>query len=73
MDTLLTRAEVERRTGFKKSALYERIAAGTFPAAKDDPDGGRSVRWLASEVDAWIARWVGKDGGSSEAETRKAA
>ena len=52
-EVLLTRAEVERRTGFKRTAIYARIAAGTFPPARRDPSTG-SVRWLESEVQAWI-------------------
>jgi prophage regulatory protein len=52
-ESLLTRAEVERRTGFKRTAIYARIAAGTFPPARKDPVTG-SVRWLESEVQAWI-------------------
>lgn len=56
-DRLLSRWEVERLTGFKRTTLYARIAAGTFPAPLRDPDGGRAVRWLESDVLAWIARW----------------
>lgn len=72
-EMLLTRAEVERRTGFRKSAIYARIAAGTFPAPKPDPDGGASVRWLASEVDAWVSRWGGTVVGTGQAGEAKAA
>ena len=50
---LLTRSEVEARTGFRKSALYARIAAGTFPQPIREPGTG-TVRWLESEVQAWI-------------------
>ena len=52
-EQLLPRREVERRTGYRKSALYARIAAGTFPAPRREPETG-SVRWLESEVQAWI-------------------
>ena len=77
-ETLLTRAEVERRTGFKRTAIYARIAAGTFPAGLRDPETG-SVRWLESEVSAWIAaaaeQWqrVGKVVGTKASDTKKAA
>ncbi len=55
--TLLDRAAVEQRVAMRRSAIYARIAAGTFP--KPVPIGGpagkpTAVRWLASEVDAWI-------------------
>ena len=52
-ERLLPRGEVERRTGYRKSALYARIAEGTFPPPRRDPVNG-SVRWLESEVQAWI-------------------
>ena len=70
-ESLLTRAEVERRTGFKRTAIYARIAAGRFPKPLRDPDTG-SVRWLESEVSAWISdaarQWqrVGKVAGSGK-------
>jgi predicted DNA-binding transcriptional regulator AlpA len=50
---LLPRAEDERATGFKRSAIYARIAAGTFPAPLREPGTG-TVRWLEPEVVAWI-------------------
>lgn len=52
-ERLLPRAEVERMVGFKRSAIYARIAAGTFPKPLRDPETG-AVRWLESEVAAWI-------------------
>ena len=72
VESLLTRAEVERRTGFKRTAIYARIAAGTFPRSLRDPATG-TVRWLESEVSAWIAdaatQWerVGKSAGKKAA------
>jgi predicted DNA-binding transcriptional regulator AlpA len=56
IDPLLTRAAVERATGFKKTKLYEMIAAGDFPAPLKDPDTG-TVRWRESVVKAWIDAW----------------
>lgn len=53
-EALLPRAEVERRVGFKRSAIYARIAAGKFPAPLRDPETG-AVRWLESEITDWIA------------------
>ena len=49
---LLRRSEVERLTGFSRSAIYRKMGVGTFPKPKDAGDG--SVRWLQSEVMAWI-------------------
>lgn len=56
IDRLLTRAEVERATGFKKSKLYAMIAEGRFPAPLKDPETG-TVRWRESVVAAWIDAW----------------
>ncbi|MEZ5544261.1 MAG: AlpA family phage regulatory protein [Lysobacteraceae bacterium] len=58
-ETLLTHQEVERRTGFSRAGIYKRIATGTFPRPRHVP-GEKSVRWLASEVDAWIRDWVAR-------------
>lgn len=77
-ESLLTRAEVESRTGFKRSAIYARIAAGTFPAPVREPDTG-TVRWLASEVDAWVSDFIARSvrggtvAGSRAATIKKAA
>lgn len=43
-------------TGLSRSTLYSMIAAGTFP--KSVSLGARSVGWLTSEVDAWIAERI---------------
>lgn len=58
-ESLLTREEVERRVGLSRSTIYARMAAGTFPAARREVETG-NVRWLASEVEAWIADWITK-------------
>lgn len=77
-ETLLCRSQVEQMTGFKRSAIYARIAAGTFPAPRREPETG-TVRWLRTDVEAWIAAWVarseaaGSVAGSRAARTKKAA
>lgn len=77
-DRLLPRHEVERLTGFKRSAIYERIAAGTFPAPRKDPDSG-FVRWRESEVQEWIDGWLARSTvagnvvGKPSADNKKAA
>jgi prophage regulatory protein len=48
---LLRIAEVEQRVGLKKSAIYDRISAGTFPGPVTD---GSASRWVESEVEEWI-------------------
>jgi prophage regulatory protein len=52
-DRILRQAEVEAKVGFKKTKLFEKIGAGTFPAPI--ALGPRAVGWRESEVDAWIA------------------
>lgn len=41
------------RTGLARSSIYERIQDKTFPSPIGL--GGRSVGWLESEINAWIA------------------
>ncbi|MDE0190759.1 MAG: AlpA family phage regulatory protein [Gammaproteobacteria bacterium] len=53
MDRLLTMAEVESITGLRKSAVYNAIQAGDFPAPiKITP---KASRWRASEIESYIA------------------
>ena len=52
-DRLLTRAEVEHRTGLGRSALYRAMREGRFPEPMRV--GPKSVRWLLSEVIQWIS------------------
>ena len=51
-DRLLRRKEVEERIGFKHSAIYRWINAGSFP--RPVQVGGRAVRWRESDIDAWL-------------------
>jgi prophage regulatory protein len=50
---VLRRRAVEAITGLSRSTIYARMSAGAFPTAIRL--GGRSVGWVASEIDAWIA------------------
>ena len=50
---LMRLPEVSDTTGLGRSAIYERIAEGTFP--KQVPLGGRAVAWVSDEIYAWIA------------------
>ncbi len=52
---LLRRSEVQDRVGLCKSTLYSRISVGTFPKPVTL---GSSVRWVESEVEAWISERV---------------
>jgi prophage regulatory protein len=48
---LLPLSVVEHRTGYRKSKLYELLAANTFPRPVRD---GRNVRFVEHEVEHWI-------------------
>ena len=52
-DRLLTRAEVERRTGLGRTAIYRKMRAGEFP--EPYRVGRTAVRWSEREVEAWVA------------------
>lgn len=56
-DRMLRRKEVEAITGRSRSAIYEGMAAGTFP--KPVKIGARAVAWPESVIRAWIAERVG--------------
>jgi prophage regulatory protein len=51
-DAILRLPEVERMSGLRRSAIYERMAEGRFP--QSIPLGGRLVGWLESEIQEWI-------------------
>lgn len=51
-ERLLPLKDVELKTGIKRSTIYRRISAGTFPAPLSLGPG--TVRWRLSDVDAWI-------------------
>lgn len=51
--TILRLPEVERRTGYKKSHIYELIKKNQFPPSVRI--GVRSVGWNSKDVDNWIA------------------
>jgi len=53
IDRMLRRKEVEQITGRSRSAIYEGMAAGTFP--KPVKIGARAVAWPESVIRNWIA------------------
>ncbi|MDC9622482.1 AlpA family transcriptional regulator [Xenorhabdus sp. XENO-7] len=48
--------EVQRRTGYSKAWIYKLISDGTFP--KQVKIGPRSVAFIESEIDDWIAQRI---------------
>jgi prophage regulatory protein len=53
---VLRRRTVEAMTGLSRSTIYARMNVGAFPTAIHL--GGRSVGWLAEEIEAWITACV---------------
>lgn len=74
-DALLKRQEVERLTGLGRSAIYSRLDSShpqhdpSFPrpvALSGSDSRPTCVRWVASEVDAWIqSRIMARDAKSA--------
>jgi len=54
---LLRRRDVEARVALGRTALLKLVAKGTFPRPIR-LGGTRTVRWAATEVDAWIAKQI---------------
>ena len=52
-DRLISRAEVERRIGLKRSALYSLMRAGRFPEPLRV--SRTAVRWPLREIEAWVS------------------
>ena len=50
---ILRRPQVESRVGYGRSAIYEQMAAGTFP--KPIKLSERVTCWKVSEVRTWMA------------------
>ena len=51
-DRLLRRRDVESLVGLSRTNIYKKMSEGAFPRPK--PLGKGAVRWLQSEIDAWI-------------------
>lgn len=58
-DRLIRYPEVTRLTGVSRTTLWRWINAGTFP--QPHPIGGQAVAFSEQEVQAWIARQLGRD------------
>ncbi|MBI6344398.1 AlpA family transcriptional regulator [Proteus mirabilis] len=55
-ESLIRLPEVMRRTGFSKPYLYKLISDDKFP--KQVKIGSRSIAFVESEVDEWIANKI---------------
>lgn len=45
-------------TGTARATIYKRIKLGIFP--EQIPIGGRSVRWLESDISEWMDKQIGR-------------
>lgn len=50
-DSLLRLNEVMRRTGLRKTSIYDRVARGTFPRFRKV---GVATVWSEKEISQWI-------------------
>lgn len=48
--------EVMEITGTARATIYKRIKLGIFP--EQIPIGGRSVRWLESDISEWMDKQI---------------
>ena len=51
-DVLLTRREVERRTGLSRSTIYRKMRDGSFPVPLKVSE--RAVRWCERDIRAYV-------------------
>lgn len=54
--------EVKHQVGLGRSAIYQKIKAGDFPAAYSL--GARAVGWLSEDIEAWIDSRIQAAGGA---------
>lgn len=56
MDAILRLPAVKLRTGLSRSSIYAKVRTGEFP--KPISIGIRSIGWIESEIQQWIADCV---------------
>ena len=52
LDRLLACKDITAETGLSRSTIYRLVRDGSFP--KPIPIGPRGMRWLESDIRAWI-------------------
>jgi len=55
-NSLIRFPEVQKRTGYSKAWLYRLLGENRFP--KPVKIGSRSIAFVESEIDAWIAERI---------------
>ncbi len=66
---ILRLPEVRSRTGLSRSTLYLRMSQGSFP--KPVSLGGRTVGWVESEINDWIAQRIESSRNSTKTRSAK--
>lgn len=61
---LLRLPDVKHQVGLGRSAIYQKIKAGEFPAPYLLSANGRAVAWNSEEIDAWIDSRIQPAGGA---------
>ena len=51
---LLRLPDVRRQVGLGRTAIYQRVKSGEFPAPISLSNTGRAVAWDSLAIDAWI-------------------
>jgi prophage regulatory protein len=58
-NTVLRLPKVITKSGLSRSAIYQRIADGSFPKAiRLGGQGSRAVGWLESDIECWLEERV---------------
>lgn len=55
---------VKQAVGLGRTAIYEKIKAGEFPAPYSLSNNGRAVAWASDEIDRWIESRIQAAGGA---------
>ncbi len=51
---LLRLPEVKHQVGLGRTAIYQKIKSGEFPAPYPLSNNGRAVAWASDEIENWI-------------------
>lgn len=78
--TVIKRKKVQIRTGLSRSTIYARLKPNPKRPFDYDPSfpapirlGPKSVGWIESEIDEWLAAQVEKSRGTAQQPTKLAA
>ncbi len=58
MSRILRLSKVIDKSGYRRSSIIKKVKEGTFPAPVKLDENGRSVGWIESEIEEWIAKRI---------------